>query len=414
MKNLIIACCLMLAASTAMAERQLMDRIIAVVNDDVILYSELTERIDEIRARYANNPGVLPDDESLAEQILDVLILERVQLQRARSADISVTDAELNQALTDIARRQNMSLSEFRSALESDGLDYAAVRRQVRQDIQIRRAQERFVGRNIQVTDSEVRQYLQTQVSAELQEVEYQLLHVLIPADDSDAREQAQAISDRVNQQGEDFADAAGSRTVQDLGMRKPDDLPQLLQAPLEGLTVGNASAPFESQNGWHVVYMADQSGNATQQVTEYQARHILLNDSQGLTAEAAEQLIHELYRDITEGGADFAELAREYSVDGSGESGGNLGWNPPSVFVPEFANAIRNTPANTVSEPFESTFGWHIVEVTGQRDRDESFDNLRNQVRNILFEQKYSEALPRWQQEVKNNAYISLRIDLP
>ena len=412
MKKLIIVFCLALMAQSAIAERQMMDRIIAVVNDDVILWSELQERVNEIQSRYANNPTVLPDDESLQEQVLDTLILEQVQLQRARAAGINVTDAELNQALTDIAQRQDLSLAEFQQALEQQGVDYAMVRRQVRQDLQIRRAQQRFVAREIQVTDAEVRQYLQTQVSAGLEEVEYQLLHVLIPHDESDAQTQAQALSDAVNQEGRAIEDAAGERTVQDLGSRSPDSLPSLLQEPVRSLAVGDASAPFESQNGWHVIYLADQTGSATQQVTEYQARHILLNDSEGLSEEAAEELVHELYRQITEEDADFAELAREYSLDGSATRGGDLGWNSPGVFVPEFAEAIRNTPVNTVSEPVRTTFGWHIVEVTGERESDQNFENLRSQVQSILFDQKYSEALPRWQQEIKNNAYISLRED--
>lgn len=408
---LLLTGCLLIP-TLAIAERQMVDRIVAVVNDDVILWSDLSERMDEIRARYANNPSVLPDDEALQEQILDTLILEQVQLQRARSAGINVTDAELNNALTDIAQRQNLSLSQFQQALAQQGIDYANVRRQVRQDLQIRRAQERFVARQIQVTDAEVRQYLQTQVSASLEEVEYQLLHVLIPHSEDNAQDRAQRISDAVNLEGLSMTDAAEDRTVQDLGSRKPDDLPSLLQEPVRTLALGDASAPFESQNGWHVIYLADQTGNTTQQVTEYRARHILLNDSDGLSESAAQQLIQELYRQITEDGADFAELAREYSVDGSANRGGDLGWNAPGVFVPEFAEALRNTPVNGISEPFQTTFGWHIVQVRGERETDQNFEALRSQVREILFDQKYSEALPRWQQEIRNSAYISLRED--
>ncbi|MEX1056990.1 MAG: peptidylprolyl isomerase [Natronospirillum sp.] len=410
-----VTCGLLFATSGATADRQLLDRILAVVNDDVILHSQLQERVEEIRARYAGNPAVLPAEDDLAEQILDTLILEQVQIQRARDAGISVTDAELNSAITDIAARQNLSLTQFQQALQQQGIDYANVRRQIRQDIQIRRAQQRFVARTIQVTDAEVRQYLQTQVSAALEESEYRIQHLLIPASESNARQVAQDVADRVNGgEGSLEAVASNTRTVQDLGWRKPEDLPQLLQGPVRGLTKGSASAPFESRNGWHVVYLADQTGTSTQAVTEYRARHLLLNNSAGLTDEAAEQLIWELYQQITEDGADFAALAEEYSVDDSAEQGGDLGWNAPGVFVPEFAEALRNTPIDGISEPVQTPFGWHIIAVEGERQTDQSFENLRDQVRDILFEQKYTEALPRWQQEIKNNAYISLRTDQP
>lgn len=411
MKKLIVACCLALLALPAVAERQLLDRVIAVVNDDVILHSQLVERLTDIQARYASNPAILPPEDDLKQQILDTLIMEQVQLQRARSAGISITDAELNRAMAEIARNNNQTLEGFQQQLATQGTDYATVRRQVRQNLQIQRAQERFVARRIQVTDSEVRQYLQTQVSAALEEVEYRLMHVLIPANESDAMTQAQAISDRVNLEGVDLETAADGRTVQDLGWREPDSLPSLLQEPVQGLGSGAASAPFESPNGWHVVYMADQSGASSQQITEYRTRHILINESEGLSAQAAEDLAHDLYRRITEDGESFADLAREYSLDSSSaRRGGDLGWNSPGVFVAEFAEAVRSTPVETVTEPFRSAFGWHILEVRGEREADETFDNLRRQVRQLLFEQKYTEALPRWQQEIRNNAYISVR----
>lgn len=411
LKKLLVVCSLVLLALPAVAERQLMDRVIAVVNNDVILHSQLTERLQDIQARYANSPGILPPEDDLKEQILDTLIMEQVQLQRARSANINVTDAELNRALSQIAERQNLTLEGFQQQLAAQGIDYAAVRRQVRQDMRIQRAQEQFVGRRIQVTDSEVRQYLQTQVSASLEDVEYQLYHVLIQGSESDAQQQAQTIADRVNLEEMSFEEAAAGRTVQDLGWRDPDSLPSLLRDPVRGLAVGDASAAFESPNGWHVVYMADQSGSAAQQVTEYRARHILVNESEGLSASGAEDLAWDLYRRLTEDGASFSDLARTYSLDsGSAGRGGDLGWNSAGVFVPEFAEALRNTPVDSITEPVRTTFGWHIIQVRGEREADETYDNLRRQVQQILFEQKYAEALPRWQQEIKNNAYISVR----
>ncbi len=394
-------------SSAVQSEEQLADRIVAVVNEDVILQSDVQARINEVRARYQGNPQVLPADEVLREQILDTLIMEQVQLQQAESRGIAITDAELNQAMTQVAERQGLSLTEFRDQASRQGLDYASIRRQVRQNLLIQRAQRRFVAQELQVTRAEVDRFLQTQISESLTQPELQVHHVLIPATEADARAQAQAIADAVNRNGQTLREAAGQRRMQDLGWREPEDLPELVREPVKALTVEQASAPFQSNSGWHVIYLADQRGDRPRPVTEYQVRHILISNSSDLTAANAEALLTELARSLRDGDADFAELARNYSDDSSAQNGGRLGWNPAGVFVPAFAEAVRTTPKGAVSDPIRTTFGWHIIEVLDERERDQAPEQLRSEVRNILLEQKYAEALPRWQQEIRNSAYI-------
>ncbi|MFY0665440.1 MAG: peptidylprolyl isomerase [Natronospirillum sp.] len=409
MKRILTALCLVLLPVAVQAEKVLLDRIVAVVNNDVVLQSELDARVLDIQQRYRDNPAVLPPRTELANQILDALILEQVQVQKAAEVGITITDAALNSALTDIAARQGMDLLAFRNALAREGLSYDNVRRQVRRDMLIRQAQQRFVARQVQVSDAEVNQYLQTQVSAALQDVEYRLQHLLIAHADSAAETTARSIADTVNTSSQTLQAAAVGRTVQDLGWRRAESLPSLLREPVRGLSTGSARV-FESPNGWHVVFMAEQRGSATQAVTEYLTRHILINETRGLTATAAAEFAQDLYQQLTEEGADFADLAERYSVDNSAQDGGNLGWNPAEVFVPEFAEAVRNTPKDQISAPFRTTFGWHILQVQERRETDQSLTALRDKARELLFEQKYSEALPRWQQEIKNGAYISLR----
>jgi peptidyl-prolyl cis-trans isomerase SurA len=401
---------LCLSATQVWAERQLVDRILAVVNDDVVLESELNERISEIRQRFANNPQVLPPAEVLEQEVFDLLILETVQLQAARRAGITITDAELNRALTQIANDNNLSLPEFERALRAEGISFASVREQVRNDLLIRRIQEREVARRIQVTDAEVRQYLSTQIGSALEQREYRIQHVLIP---EAAAAQAEALVAQVNNDGADFMSSvrAAGFNPQDLDWRSHENLPSLLRGAVQGLTTGSVSNPIPSANGWHLVYLAEQRSGADQSITEFRVRHILLNSSTGLSAEGAAELAEALFEQINQG-ANFSDLATQYSADqGSAARGGDLGWNAPSVFVREFADQIRNTPVGAVSTPFETVFGWHILEVMAERNTATELDALRSEVREMLSERKYAEALPRWQQEIRNNAYVQLMV---
>jgi len=395
----------------ALAERQLLDRIVAVVNDDVILQSQLDERLDEITTRFANNPQVLPPRNQLEQEVFDLLVMETVQLQAARRAGIRITDAELTRALTQIASNNNFTLVEFEQALAQQGIRYSAVREQVRNDILIRRIQEQAVARRIQVTEVEVWQYFSTQIGSALEQREYRIQHVLIPLD---KEAQAQVLADQVNQDGADFMATVSTAgfNPQDLGWRTQENLPSLLRGAVQGLPAGTVAGPISSANGFHLVYLAEQRSAADQPITEYRVRHILLNASSGLSAEGVAELAQALAGDLA-AGASFPELASQYSVDeGSASRGGDLGWNPAGVFVTEFAEQVRNTPVGSVSAPFESVFGWHILEVMAERSSATELDALRSDVREMLLERKYVEALPRWQQEIRNNAYLQLMVN--
>lgn len=399
-----------LSSLQALAERELLDRIVAVVNDDVILQSQLDTRIDEITQRFANNPQVLPARAQLEQEVFDLLVLEMVQLQAARRAGISLTDAELSRALTQIANNNNLSLPEFEQALRAQGISFAAVREQVRNDILIRRVQDRAVARRIQVTDAEVSQYLSTQIGSALEQREYLIQHVLLP---TAMAAEAQTLVDQINREGAPFMAtlSAAGYSPQDLGWRTQENLPSLLRGAVQNLSAGQVAGPINSPNGWHLVYLAQQRSGADQTITEYRVRHILLNPSAGLSAEAVADFAQDLAAQIT-AGASFPELAMQYSVDDdSAARGGDLGWNPPGVFVAEFADRVRTTPVGTVSAPFESVFGWHILEVIAQRNTATELDALRTEVRDMLSERKYAEALPRWQQEIRNNAYVQLMV---
>lgn len=401
---------LSLLAMQASAERQLLDRIIAVVNDDVILQSQLDERLADINQRFANNPQVLPPPAQLEQEVFNLLVMDSVQLQAARRAGISITDVELNRALTQIANSNNLSLLEFERALRAEGIDYAMVRQQVRDDMMIQRIQEQAVARRIQVTDAEVRQYLSTQVGSALEGREYLIQHVLLP---EAMGAEAEDIVQQVNQSGTPFTSAIEARgySAQDFGWRTQEDLPSLLRGAVQGLAAGSVAPPISSANGWHLVYLAEQRSAANQTISEYRVRHILVNPSSGLSAENSAELAQALAEQLAQG-ANFAELAMQYSVDeGSAPRGGDLGWNPPGVFVREFAEQIRNTPVGSVSAPFETVFGWHILEVMGERNTATELDALRDEVRTMLLERKYAEALPRWQQEIRNNAYVELLV---
>lgn len=395
---------------TALAERELLDRIMAVVNDDVILQSQLDTRLNEISQRFANNPQVLPPRAQLEQEVFDLLVLETVQLQAARRAGIRITDADLTRALTQIATSNNLSLPEFEQTLRAQSISFAAVRAQVRNELLIRRIQENAVARRIQVTDAEVRQYLSTQIGSALAQQEYRIQHLLLP---NTMTSEAQALADRVNREGIEFRVALEDvgMSPQELGWRTQENLPSLLRGAVQSLLPGQVAGPINSPNGWHLVYLAEQRSSADQTLTEYRVRHILLNTGAGLSAEAVAVFAQALSAQIT-AGASFPELATQYSVDEeSATRGGDLGWNSPSVFVAEFAQQIRNTPVGEVSAPFESVFGWHILEVIAERNTATEMGTLHAEVRDMLLERKYAEALPRWQQEVRNNAFVQLMV---
>ena len=382
---------------------QLLDRIVAVANEDVVTANELARRTAMVRQQYQNNPQVLPPADQLRRQILDAMILERLQLQLARSINLNVTDSQVNQAINNLARQQNMTLEQFVNALQNSGEDYASVRQQIRNEITIGQVRRQFVGRNINVSDGEVDRYLRTLSGQSLQETRFELLYRRFDLDDRE-------IAETLKAQLDSGASLADDDQARNLGPRQVDELPSIFRTVVPVLNQGE-SVLIEQGGALHLAQLADKVERQAVQVRQYRIRHILIQPNAILNDDQAQALLNELRQQI-EQGADMAELANLYTDDlGTRGTGGDLGWRQADEFTSNFAQQVRSIPEGEVSPVFQTNFGFHILRQEGERTEDIALDVLRDQVRDTLGERKYNESLQRWLVELRAQSFVEVRL---
>lgn len=420
-KTLFLGTLLALSSATTLATPRLIDEVVAVVDDDLIMQSELLQRMDTIRKQ--NTGGAMPADDVLRSQVLERMILESIQLQMADRGNIRISDAQLNEALGRIAAQNNMSLDQFRKAMEAEGVSFAVARQQIADEMRISRVQRFQVGERIQITDQDVDYFLASDLGKMASAAEYDLGHILVsvPADASAAdlkaaEEKANSIVSRLRK-GADFrqmamAESSGRNALDggDLGWRKEAQLPGIFAPVVPKLKVGDVSDPIKSASGFHIVKLKDKRGGNTKLVTQTKTRHILVKPTEVRDQKESEDLINQLYQRLLKG-EDFATLARQYSDDpGSGSNGGDLGWVNPGDMVPEFDATMAETAAGSISAPFETQFGWHILQVEERRQTDVGEENQRNQVRNMLYNRRFEEELPIWLRKIRSEAYVDIK----
>ncbi len=410
----------------ALAQPQPLDRIVAVVNKDAIMQSQLEDRVAQVSQQMASRNVPVPDKEDLRRQVLDRMIVEQIQLQMADRANVSIDDTQLNAAVRDIAENNDMSLDEFADSLEKDGMSLAAVREQVRREMLLRQVQQSQVASRVNVTDREVDRYLEQQ--GESSNTAYHLAHILVSLPESPTSEQvAQAQAEardlyRRLQGGADFqqlatADSDGGQALSggDLGWRRGDQLPTIFADVVPQLADGEVSEPVRSPSGFHLVKRIETRGGQSEQqtvVTENQVRHILIGTNPNRNDEQAEALAEDIRQRIA-GGESFAELAQQYSDDdGSALDGGELGWVRPGQMVPSFENAVNDMDVGELSQPVRSRFGYHVIELEDRRQKDVTRDAQREQVRQTLFQRKVNDELEAWTQEIRSGAYIDNRLE--
>lgn len=399
----------------------LLNQVVAIVDDDVIMESELNQRVQMIKMQ--NQGGALPRDEVLRSQLLEQMIMDSIQLQMANRGNIHISDNELNQAMSNIAAQNGMSLIEFRQAMDEQGISFPLARQQIENEMRISRVQRFQVGERIQISDQDVDNFLASEIGKIASSSEYHLGHILIstPADAKSAdiiraEKKATELVKKLRQ-GDDFRQMAmaesNSRTALeggDLGWRKEAQLPSLFSAAVPTLNIGDIAGPISSSSGFHIIKLLDKRGGNTKLVTQYKTRHILISPNELRDEAAAEQQAHELYKRLNDGD-DFALIAREYSDDpGSGAQGGELGWVNVGDMVPEFNNTMLNTPKGQISAPFKTQFGWHILQVENQRETDVGVENQRNQVRNLLYSRRFEDELPIWLRKMRSEAYVEIK----
>lgn len=408
---------LALLAPPAAAET--LEQIVAVVNDEVVLASELEREMRTVRQQLQQRNIRAPSREVLEEQVLDRLITQRLQLQMAQRTRIRVDDVTLNRALQDIASRNNLSLEQFRDVLERDGIEYAAFREDIRDEITISRLQQRQVQQQVQVTDEEVENHLDNLRARGALDEEYRLRHILVavpeaasPDEVAQARQKAGSLRRQLVEEGADFARLAASESDGqnaleggDLGWRRGGRLPDAFTDALRDLEAGGISEVVRSPSGFHLLRLEDRRTTGGEAEVQTRARHILL------AGENARSRLQRL-RSRLEDGADFAELAREHSEDpGSAERGGDLGWVGSGALVSEFENVMDGLNPGQVSQPFETQFGWHIVRVEDRRQQAAGLESRRNEARQLIRQRKSEETIDRWLRQLRAEAYIERRL---
>ena len=413
---LLITVCL---PGSALAQTVVLDSVVAIVEDDVIMASELRERLALVRESMARSGAQMPPQDVIVRDTLDRLILESIQMQKGMRVGVRVSDAQLNSALNRIAAQNNMTLEQFRAQLVQEGKSYEAMRENVRKEFVIQRVQQGNVNQRVEITDQEVDNFLESEEGKRLTAEEYHLVHALLPVSsspgssaDSEAAEQVNALYARI-ESGETFNEVVAGSGLPfqggDLGWRSKDNLPSLFADVAPSLKVGETAAPLRSASGYHLVFLAEKRGGEML-VQQTKVRHILLKPSAIRSNEETQQLAADLREEII-GGADFGELAREYSEDiGSAQEGGDLGWATPGQMVPQFENIMDATEVDTLSRPFESQFGWHILEVLGRRQEDMSNVVVRNRAREVLHQRKYQEELDAWLRKIRDEAFVDIK----
>lgn len=399
------------------------DRIVAVVNDGVVLQSELDRSVKLAETQLRERGIAAPPDGVIQTQVLERLIVTRLQTQRAAEAGIRIDDRELNEVLTSVAAQNKLSLQEFIEVVKKDGLDYPAIREQIRDEVLTQRVRQKEVGSRVLVTEQDIDLALANATAED--STEYRLSHILVSVPDgatTEAREGARAKAEALLERaraGEDFAQLAiansdGQQALAggDLDWRKSGNLPTAFANALPKLKVGDVAGLIESGSGFNIIKLTDlRDGGEKAILNETHAAHILLMPNQLRDEAGTQAQIREL-REQLDGGEDFTALAKKYSDDpGSKNSGGDLGWQGPGVFAPEFEAALAALEPGQISQPFRTQFGWHIARVLERRVRDATAEARRARARQGIQQRKEAEEYEAWVRRLREEAYVEYRM---
>ena len=424
----------MLAAATmapaAQDERRsgdttLLDRVVAVVNTDVVTRLDLDEQIKLATQQLKRQGTPLPAKEVLERQLLERMVTSKVLVQMARETGVRVDDTQLQRAIDRIAQENKVSADAFRKQLEGEGVNFGRFREELRNEILISRLKEREVDSKILITDAEIDNYLKNQQSADGKDEEYSFAHILVLVPEQASPEQVQGkrtVAEKALAQirgGADFrqvsagvSDAQNALDGGPLGWRPASRLPQIFVEAAKSMKVGDVSPVLRSANGFHVVKLLDKRGNEGPVIVQQtHARHILLRLNEVVSEADARHRLASIKERI-DNGADFAELARLQSEDASASRGGDLGWLSPGDTVPEFERAMNALQPGQTSEPTQSPFGWHLIQVVERRSEDMSKERQRIIARQAIRTRKADEAYQEWVRQVRDRAYVELRLE--
>jgi peptidyl-prolyl cis-trans isomerase SurA len=418
---------LLLSGFITAVQAQPLDKVIAVVNDNVITASELNKQVEVMRQQIQAKNMQIPTETALQKQVLQHLIDVDLQLQLAKKNSISIDNTELNEAINKIAESNKLTLTQLREELTKQGLGWEAYRDNIRNEMLINRVQQKAVGHDINISAEQIDHYLKTfEQDAKKQRQQQQTYHIqniVIPLPEepttqevAKAKAKAQLLLSKIKK-GDDFsrlaiAESSGEYALEggDLGDRHLAELPEVFAKPVVDMSVGQVVGPLRTGNGFQLIKLVSVVGETGHhQVEKTHARHILLKQDVNMTQVEAMQQVNNIYQQL-KSGKDFAVMAKQYSVDSaSAVKGGDLGWVTGDELVPAFAKAMKALPVHTISKPVKSQYGWHIIEVLERKSIDDSKTFERMQVRQFLYQRKFMEAVQNWQQHMRTDAYVKI-----
>lgn len=402
-----------------------LDRIVAVVNNEVITMNDLNERMATVTAQLKKQGTQLPAVDALRKQLLDRMVLDLVEVQEAKETGIKVDDDTLDKTLQRIADENSLSMTEFRRLTEQDGIRWSKFRDEIRAEVMKTRLREREVGGNINVTDAEIDTQLLLETREASTDQEFRLAHILVLVPEQATSVQIEARRKRALQalselrKGAEFAqisaqysEAPDALQGGSLGWRPAGRLPAIFLEALSALKAGETTDILRSANGFHIVKLLDKRGrNEQPTIQQTRARHILIKPKEGVTDDDARERLSRLRERII-GGADFAELAKVHSDDPSATKGGELGWLSPGDTVPEFDRVMNQLRDNEISAPMQSQFGWHLIQVQERRTEGVSEERRRAAARNVIRLRKTDEAVEDWLRQAKDRAFVELKLE--
>jgi peptidyl-prolyl cis-trans isomerase SurA len=407
------------------AKIELIDRVIAVVDSGVIMESELNLRVQDIIGRLRSEGTELPPKELLEEQVLERLIIEEIQLQIGDSAGVKISDAELNRALSMLASQNSMNLEQFKESLDANNSSYSKLRDSVRKELIIQRVQRGKVGANIEISEQEIENFLNSEEGRSKLAEQYNVQQILLSLNSeapeskvNSTKEKGADIIRRYNE-GESFEKLAATYSSDQnaleggsLGWRKATELPTLFSDVVTKMKVGEASELIRSGAGFHIIRLAEKRGDVVKFEDQTLVRHILVQPSEIRSEKQTKDLMNEIFQKLVDG-EDFKQLARQHSEDpGSKMEGGELGWSAPDTFDPAFEEVMNSADIGEVSTPFQSSFGWHILEVLDRRNEDISDDVRKNRAYSIIFNRKFEQELQRTLIELRSESYVDIKLN--
>jgi peptidyl-prolyl cis-trans isomerase SurA len=424
-KTLLIAAWLLTTVLNSTSQAQPLDRIVAIVEDDVVLERELDNEVAVIANKLRGNNVTIPPEFILKKQVLERMIVDKLQRQLAARSGIQVSEETLRNSVAEIASRNNMSVEAFKQELISQGMDFKAFEDNLRNEVIINQLRGREIGARVKVTDAEVEHYMETQNKAGSNNNQYHLGHILISVSEGASASSIQKARERAEQTvielrgGKDFRETAISVSNDDnalkggdLGWRNIGQIPTLFTDTVTTMKQGDVSDPIRSPSGFHIIKMLETEGSAKHIVTKTQVRHILIKTNELIDDTEAQKRLLAL-KDRIRDGDDFATLARAHSDDkGSAVNGGSLDWVGPGALVPQFEEAMNKLGINEISPPVQTQFGWHVIQVLGRQNQDNSSQFKKDRIRDEIRKRKIEEETELWLHRLRDEAYVEIDLD--